>query len=302
MSDHVALLVRRGTPWRWRLERGAEDLVWFGVKEAIACTFPVAFFALLALTRVVEVPGVARYDLLLAAAVALQVGLVAVGFETWRDVGVALRFHALGLALELFKTSPSIGSWSYPEPALTKLAGVPLYSGFMYAAVASYVIAAWRLLRLRFTRYPRPHLTWALAAAVYANFFTHHWGPDLRWWLAGATLVVFGRTRVHFTPRSTERWMPLPVAFVLIGLFVWFAENLSTFLGAWVYPDQVLTWQAVHLGKITSWSLLVIVTVVVVGEEMRRRGAIEQPLPRRVRGEGWAWLPAILNGSRSRQT
>ena len=93
---------------------------------------------------------------------------------------------------------------------------------------------------------------WALAGAIYANFFTHHWLPDARWLLGAATLAVFGRTRVHFTPRATERWMPLPVAFVLIGGFVWLAENLSTFLGAWAYPDQLLTWEAVHLGKITS--------------------------------------------------
>lgn len=272
--------------------------MWFGVKEAVACAFPVAFFALLALTRVVDLPGVARYDLLLVAAVAIQLVLVAVGFETWRDVAVALRFHALGLGLELFKTAPAIGSWSYPEAALTKVVTVPLYSGFMYAAVASYVIAAWRLLRLRFTRYPRPLLTWALAVGIYANFFTHRWLPDARWVLAGLTLVVFGHTRVYFTPRATERWMPLPLAFVLIGAFVWLAENVSTFLGAWVYPEQLLTWEVVHLGKITSWTLLVIVTVVVVGEEMRRRGAIVRPLDRRVRGTGWAWLPPLLGGRR----
>ena len=174
---------------------------------------------------------------------------------------------------------------------------MPLYSGFQYAAVASYVIAAWRLLRLRFTRYPSRAPALALAAAIYANFFTHHWLPDLRWLLMAVTLVVFGRTRVYYTPRATERWMPLPVAFVLIGGFVWLAENISTFLGAWAYPDQLLTWRTVHLGKITSWSLLVIVTIVVVGEHMRERGALETPLPRRVRGPGWAWLPAFLGGS-----
>ncbi|MBW3657110.1 MAG: DUF817 domain-containing protein [Actinobacteria bacterium] len=273
--------------------------MWFGVKQAVACAFPVGFFLLLGLSRVVTVPGLARYDLVLAGAVLLQLVLVGIGFETWRDVRVALRFHVLGLALELFKTAPAIGSWSYPEPALTKLATVPLYSGFLYAAVASYVIAAWRLLRLRFTRYPSRPMALAVAAAIYVNFFTHHWLPDLRGVLMGLTLVVFGRTRVHFTPRATERWMPLPLAFVLIGFFVWVAENVSTFLGAWAYPDQLLTWQAVHLGKLTSWSLLVIVTIVVVGEHMRARGALTSPLPRRVRGPGWAWLPAFLGGRRS---
>lgn len=295
-ASEGGLATTRGVRLAWRVEKAVEDLLWFATKEAIACAFPLAFFALLALSKVVPLGPVARYDAILLAAVLLQVLLVAVGFETWRDVRVALRFHVLGLGLELFKTHPAIGSWSYPEAAVTKVATVPLYSGFMYAAVASYVIAAWRLLRLRYTRYPRRAVAWSLAAAVYANFFLHHWLPDGRWLLLAATLAVFGRTRVHFTPRSTERWMPLPAAFVLIGAFVWLAENLSTFLGAWAYPDQILTWQAVHIGKVTSWSLLVIVTVVIVGEEMRRRGAIEHPLPRRVRGPGWAWLPPVLGG------
>jgi uncharacterized membrane protein YoaT (DUF817 family) len=39
-----------------------------------------------------------------------------------------------------------LGSWAYPEPALTKIFGVPLYSGFLHAAVGSYVVAAWRLV------------------------------------------------------------------------------------------------------------------------------------------------------------
>lgn len=270
-----------------RLERGAEELVWFGCRQALACAFPVAFFAILAVCRVVEVPGVARYDLVLLLTLALQLGLVASGFETWADVRVALRFHALGLALELFKTSPAIASWSYPEAALTKVGTVPLYSGFMYAAVASYMIAAWRLLRLRFTGYPPRWQALALAGLVYANFFTHHWLPDARWLLIAATAWVFRDTRVHFRPRATERWLPMPAAFGLIGLFVWLAENVSTLLGAWAYPHQEAGWAIVSWAKITSWSLLVIVSFAIVGEVMRRRHGLDAAPPRRVRAPGW---------------
>lgn len=274
-------------PILWRAERGVEELVWFGLRQAIACTFPVAFFLVLALSQVAPVPGIARYDVILLATILLQVGLVASGFESWADVRVALRFHALGLVLELFKTHPAIGSWSYPEDGLAKLAGVPLYSGFMYAAVASYMIAAWRLLRLRFTGYPSSLPAWLLAAGVYVNFFTHHWLPDLRWWLLGATLWVFRHTTVWFRPRATERSMPMPVAFLLIGSFVWIAENVSTLLGAWAYPHQQAGWELVDWGKLSSWSLLVIVSFVIVGEVMRRRHGLEGSPPRRVRAAGW---------------
>lgn len=44
------------------------------------------------------------------------------------------------------------------------IAGVPLYGGFMYAAVGSYVCRSWRLLDLSLTGY-RPRATAVLAVA-----------------------------------------------------------------------------------------------------------------------------------------
>ena len=58
--------------------------------------------------------------------------------------------------------------------------------------------------------------------------------------------------------------MPLALGFCLIALFVWLAENISTFLGAWQYPDQVHVWNVVSTNKITSWFLLVILSFVIV--------------------------------------
>lgn len=43
--------------------------------------------------------------------------------------------------------------------------------------------------------------------------------------------------------------MPLLLAFVLIGFFVWVAENIATFYGIWSYPHQIGAWATVHLGK-----------------------------------------------------
>jgi len=77
--------------------------------------------------------------------------LVAVRLENWREVAVLSLFHLVGIGLELFKTSPAIRSWSYPEPAFFHLKTVPLYSGFMYASVASYIMQSWRIMRLRLT-------------------------------------------------------------------------------------------------------------------------------------------------------
>jgi uncharacterized membrane protein YoaT (DUF817 family) len=228
--------------------------------------FAGSFLILLALSKAVEIPGLARYDFLFLGALALQVVLVAVRVETKDEVKVIALFHLIGLALELFKTSPGIRSWSYPEPCVFRLAGVPLYSGFMYAAVGSYMCQAWRILDLELTGYPPHRVSVPLAAAIYLNFFTHHWVPDVRWILAALVLLVFGRTWVHFRATRPRRRMPLALAFLLIGFFVWVAENVATYFGAWAYPDQSRGWRLVGLGKISSWALLAILSFILVAD------------------------------------
>ena len=253
-----------------RLARYAAELISFGVKNARACLFPVFIFAMLAVSRAVPLP-IARYDFLLLACLAMQVLMLATRLETVDELKVITLFHLLGLGLELFKVHA--GSWAYPEDALFKVWDVPLYSGFMYASVASFMIQAWRLLKLRFPNWPPPPAVVTIGAFIYLNFFTHHYLPDLRYVLMLAVLAVFGRTWVAFTPIERERRIPLVLAFLLIGVFVWFAENIATFLGAWQYPGQQDGWHMVSLGKLTSWALLVIVSLMAVVELKRVKGS-----------------------------
>ena len=58
--------------------------------------------------------------------------------------------------------------------------------------------------------------------------------------------------------------MPLLLAFVLIGFFIWLAENVQTVFGVWRYPNQLGAWSAVHVGKWSSWSLLVIMSFTLI--------------------------------------
>ena len=252
-----------------RVRRLALELLQFGLKNARSCVFPVFIFAVLAVSQAVALP-IARYDFLLLACLAFQVFMVVSGLESRDEVMVITLFHVLGLALELFKVH--VGSWSYPEAALFKVGGVPLYSGFMYASVASFMIQAWRAFGLRFVRWPPTVVVVPLGAAIYLNFFTNAVLPDVRFWLIAAVLVVFRRSWVAFTPLSTERRLPVVLVFVLIGVFVWFAENISTYLGAWQYPDQVDGWRVVSLSKLSSWSLLVIVSLMIVVQLKRVKG------------------------------
>jgi uncharacterized membrane protein YoaT (DUF817 family) len=246
-------------------EDPVRELALFTLKELRACLFPLLFFAVLACSKDFSF-GLPRYDFIFLAAVAIQAGLVATRIETIDEAKVLTVFHLLGLALELFKTHPAIGSWSYPEAGFLRIGGVPLYSGFMYASVASYMCQAWRLFDLKLVGYPSYWLSVPLSAAIYLNFFTHHFIGDWRWWLLAGVLVVFRRTAVAFTVLVRPRRMPLVLAFFLIGFFVWVAENISTFLGAWVYPEQAHTWQMVGIGKISSWFLLVIISFLVVAD------------------------------------
>lgn len=267
---------------------GLYEFLVFGLKEARACIFAGLFFIVLFLSNHIPLFGIPRYDFIFLAAIAIQAWLVWQRFETRDEVLTLCAFHALGLALELFKTHPSIGSWSYPEEAFLKIGTVPLYSGFMYAAVASYICQAWRLFDLRLTGFPRYALSIPLCAAIYLNFFTHHFIGDYRWYLMAGVVLVFLRTTVHFTVTTRERRMPLVVAFLLIGFFIWVAENISTYLGAWKYPDQVHTWTLVSAGKINAWFLLVIISFIIVADlklmrgqrHARRKHKPGEPLPK----------------------
>src|SRR5690348_14296261 len=247
-----------------RLVDGIQEFLIFGIKEARSCVFAGSFLLLLALSGHVRIPGLARYDFLFLSAIAIQIALVAARLENWREVAVLSLFHLLGVGLELFKTSPQVHSWSYPERAFFRLGTVPLYSGFMHASVASYIMQAWRVFSLRLTGFPRLWMAVSVCAAIYANFFTNHFMVDLRWPLAGLVLAIFWKTRVHFMITNRERSMPLVLCFVLIGFFIWIGENIATYFGAWVYPNQAKQWAIVGPAKISSWMLLVIISLIIV--------------------------------------
>lgn len=254
-------------------------LAWFVGQEAMCCLFAAGVFAALAFSRVAHIPGVPRYDFLLALCLGLQWLMVRLRLETRDELMAILAFHAIGLGMEIYKVR--MGSWAYPEAAYLKVAGVPLYSGFMYASVGSYVCQAWRRFDLRLEPWPRSWAAILLAAAIYANFFTLHQLPDLRPVLVLAAVVIFWRTQADFRLNDARGRMPLALSFLLIGFCVWLAENVATRLGAWRYPYQQEGWTMVHGSKIGSWGLLIIVTVVVVAElkRFKTRGSEGQSLP-----------------------
>lgn len=246
----------------WRL--WLYEFLLFGFKQAWACLFGGLLLALLLGTHFFypEDAALHRYDFLTLAALAIQAAMLAFRLETWAEAKVILIFHVVGTVMELFKTAA--GSWIYPEASVLHIGAVPLFSGFMYAAVGSYIARVWRIFDFRYSAYPPRWATWVLAGAIYVNFFAHHWLPDIRLVLFAATILLFARTRVHFRNWRAHRWMPLLVGFGLVALFIWGAENIGTFAQAWTYPGQEHGWRMVSPAKLGSWFLLMLISFVLV--------------------------------------
>nr|WP_244570903.1 DUF817 domain-containing protein [Stappia sp. TSB10GB4] len=251
--------------------RACIEFLAFGVKQAYACIYGALLLALILATRFWYPDGafLARYDFLFLAALVIQVWLLAARFETLDEAKVILIFHVVGTIMEVFKTA--MGSWIYPEESFFRIQGVPLFSGFMYAAVGSYLARVSRIFDFAYSHYPPLWTTWLFALAIYVNFFTHHYTLDIRLGLFAALLLLYGRTWVHYSVYRYRHRMPLVIGFVLVALFIWLAENIGTFARAWHYPDQANGWTLVSVAKLNAWLLLMIISFVLVSLVNRPR-------------------------------
>jgi uncharacterized membrane protein YoaT (DUF817 family) len=241
------------------------EFVMFGVKQAWACLYGGTMLVLLIATMIFWPKTgtfLTRYDFLFVAALMMQVLLISLKLERLEEVKVIFIFHVVGTIMEIFKTH--MGSWSYPEDAIFRIGGVPLFTGFMYACVGSYIARATRLLGMTYSDYPPIWATWVLAGLAYVNFFSHHFLPDIRVGLFALSVVLFWRTRVWFTPYQKPRWMPLLLGFGLVSFFIWLAENVGTLTGTWLYPHQNGGWHLVPLTKMGAWYLLMLLSFVLV--------------------------------------
>jgi uncharacterized membrane protein YoaT (DUF817 family) len=254
---------------RWA-ESGGRQRAWsyefirFGIKQAWACLFGGLMVALIIATTLWYPRGapLARYDFLFLAALVIQIGMLGFKLETWKEAKVIFIFHVVGTIMEIFKTGA--GSWIYPEASIFRIGGVPLFSGFMYASIGSYIARVWHLFDFRFTRHPPLWTVYLLAAAIYLNFYAHHYTYDFRYFLFAVAILLFGRTIIYYKVWHGHRPMPLLLAAFLVALFVWIAENVGTITKTWLYPHQLTGWQAVSFAKFGSWFLLLFLSYSLV--------------------------------------
>jgi uncharacterized membrane protein YoaT (DUF817 family) len=232
------------------------------MKQICNCAFPAFIFGMLAFSHLIPSTLIPRYDFMLLMCVVAQIILVFIGWETKEEFLMICTFHIIGLVMEIYKVN--VGSWSYPESACTKIFGVPLYSGFMYASVTSYMIAAWHRFELKFTNWPSPWICVSLAILIYLNFFTNHFMWDYRYLIAILIVIFFYKSNVHFKNINVHRKMPVLISFFLIAFFIFIAENMATFLGAWKYTYQHGSWQMVKWHKLSSWTFMVMISYFIL--------------------------------------
>lgn len=270
---YAMLYATASRKWLAKLEQWAEkkpisaalyEFFWFGVKQAWACLFAGLMVGLIIATHFfypAQAP-IARYDFIFLSGFLIQILMLFFKLETFDEAKVIFIYHVTGTIMEVFKTSA--GSWEYPEASIFHIGGVPLFSGFMYASIGSYIARSARVFHFRYTNHPPLWVIFLLGSAVYINFFSHHFIPDLRIALFIATGLAFWRTRIYFKVWRTYRHMPMLLSLVLATLFVWIAENIGTLTKTWLYPHQHAGWTMVSFGKYGSWLLLLIVSYALV--------------------------------------
>ncbi len=242
------------------------ELWCFFIANLRASIFGAYLLSLFLLTELVPIPFISRYDFIFLSAVGFQLCALLCKFESKREFFVIIIFHLLATGMELFKTSPAIGSWMYPgrEGVVFMLSTVPLFTGFLYSAIGSYISRAFIFLHLTFERFPAYYHLWILATLIYVNFFTHHYIYDIRYVLFAYTIIIFWRTNVRFQVYKKVRNMPFLLTSFLTSLFVWIAENIGTFTSIWLYPNQLEYWHLVSFSKMGSWFLLLILSFALV--------------------------------------
>lgn len=262
MTDTLDLETGRGSWLRKTLPAPLAEVVIFIAKHLWA-----GLFAVIILTSVIFTNAIwnddwplNRYDALFMTAVTTQFTMLLFKLETWAEAKVIAMFHLTGTCMEFFKVSA--GSWAYPEEAIFMILNVPMFSGFMYASVGSYIARVIRLFDMRFSPYPPFWMTVILAIAIYVNFFAHHFVPDIRLILFAATFLLFWRTTVSFTIGRTYG-LPLPLAAFYASFLLWIAENVGTLTGTWVYAGS-RTFDWTSFSKMGSWYLLLYVSFVTV--------------------------------------
>src|SRR5690606_35308110 len=71
-------------------------------------------------------------------------------------------------------------------------------------------------------------------------------------------------TKIRFQLNQHAFQLPMLPILLLLAFIIWIAENISTFYQIWLYPSQIEQWHMVGWGKLGSWYLLLLMSLVLV--------------------------------------
>lgn len=239
----------------------------FHYKAAYAALFGILLLIAFALTAPMgnqDYYGLFRYDYLLFYAFIIQACLLLLKLESWAEAKVIAIFHMMAMVMEIFLTHPQIASWQYPQPAVFKIMTVPLFAGFMYSAVGSFFARSLRLYKVSFSNLPTFANMLSLAALSYLNFMSKFFINDFRYLFSLWSVVIFWNTKISFKLQHHQMTLPMLPVLLVLAFIIWIAENISTFYKIWLYPSQVDAWHMVGWGKMGSWYLLLLLSLVLV--------------------------------------
>ena len=239
----------------------------FMFKAASAALFGILLLIAFVVTAPMgshEFYGFFRYDYLLLYALIIQICLLYLKLESWAEAKVIALFHIMAMGMEVFLTHPQIASWQYPQPAILKIMAVPLFAGFMYSAVGSFFARSLRLYQVSFLKLPQFTHMLCLAVLSYINFMSKFFIPDFRNLLFVCSVILFWKTKIRFELQQHHFQIPMLPILLILAFIIWIAENISTFYKIWQYPSQVDAWHMVGWGKLGSWYLLLLLSLVLV--------------------------------------
>ena len=76
--------------------------------------------------------------------------------------------------------------------------------------------------------------------------------------------MIFWKTKLYFQLAHHRFKVPMLPILLILAFLIWIAENISTFYKIWLYPSQVDAWHMVGWGKLGSWYLLLLLSLVLV--------------------------------------
>ena len=243
------------------------------IKNIKASIFGLFLLFIIIISKQIHFNYISRYDFIFLSAVIFQLFLLLTKKETKKEFFVIIIFHILATLMELFKTSKNIGSWNYPEikNSYFIFLTVPLFAGFFYSAVGSYISRLFKIFKLSFLNFPKYFHLWILSILIYLNFFTHHYIFDLRYVLFLYSIILFWKTKIIFEIQGKKYSTNFLIPFFSITIFIWIAENISTFNKIWLYPNQIQKWEWVSFHKIGSWYLLLILSFTLISLIYKKR-------------------------------